>query len=63
MGLEQSRRDDIEGIFYVIMYFLRGNLPWQGLTGVYKQEKYKRIMEIKMRTPVEDLCAGFPSIS
>jgi len=62
MGLEQSRRDDMEGIFYVILYFLRGQLPWQGLAGIYKQDKYKRIMEVKMHTPVEVLCAGFPSI-
>lgn len=49
-GLEQSRRDDIESAFYVLAYFLMGNLPWQGMLGANKQEKYNRIMEKKCDT-------------
>ena len=60
LGLEQSRRDDIEAIGYVLMYLLRGSLPWQGLKANTKHEKYRQIMEMKMATPVEALCKGYP---
>ena len=63
MGIEQSRRDDIEGMLYVLLYFLRGELPWQGLSAKNKEEKYKKIMEIKIATPIEELCRGLPGIS
>merc|ERR1711924_539988 len=61
LGIEQSRRDDLEAVGYVLMYFNRGSLPWQGLKGNSKKEKYDRIMEKKMSTPVEVLCKHFPS--
>lgn len=61
LGIEQARRDDIEGLCNVFLYLLRGNLPWQGLPGTTKAEKYRNIMEKKMQTSVETLCAGFPS--
>ncbi|CAG9316660.1 unnamed protein product [Blepharisma stoltei] len=60
MGIEQSRRDDLESIGYSIVYFYRGNLPWQGVRTGTKQEKYQKIMEKKIGTPVDQLCRGFP---
>ena len=60
LGLEQSRRDDLESLGYVFMYFLRGNLPWQGLDARSKREKYQRILDVKQRTKLSTLCAGHP---
>ncbi len=59
LGIEQSRRDDIEGIGYVLVYLYLGRLPWQG-----KQDKGKpqinKIMEKKLITPPEILCKKMP---
>lgn len=61
LGREQSRRDDLESLGYVLMYFNRTNLPWQGLKAVTKKQKYEKISEKKVSTPVEVLCRGFPA--
>jgi len=61
LGIEQSRRDDLESIGYVMLYFLRGSLPWQNMKANNKKEKYEKIMEKKLGTPVEILCKGFPN--
>ena len=60
-GMTQSRRDDLEAIGYVLMYFLIGKLPWQGMVNKNKDERYLRIMEVKRDTTPEQLCKGFPS--
>ena len=59
-GLTQSRRDDLEAVGYVLMYFLKGKLPWQGLRLKNKEDRYHKIMEIKKLTSPSQLCHGFP---
>ena len=59
-GYEQSRRDDLESIAYIIMYFLRGNLPWQGLKVNKKEDKFKKILQKKKEVTSAQLCLDFP---
>lgn len=58
LGVEQCRRDDLESIGFMLVYFIQGRLPWQGLKARTKQEKYDKISSSKMNTTVEALCAG-----
>ena len=58
--MEQSRRDDLESAGYVLMYFIRGNLPWQGLKIKTKDNRYQKILDKKKATTSEELCANFP---
>lgn len=60
LGYEQARRDDLEGLGYVMLYFIKGKLPWQGLPAKTKKEKYEKIKEKKQNTPIEDLCSKLP---
>lgn len=50
----------MESLGYVLMYFNLGSLPWQGLKAATKRQKYERISEKKMSTPIEVLCKGYP---
>jgi serine/threonine protein kinase len=61
LGVEQSRRDDLESIGYVLVYFLKGGLPWQGLKAKSATKKYKLIMEKKQSITIPALCQGCPS--
>lgn len=58
--LEQSRRDDFESLAFMLIYFSRGSLPWQGIKSKVKAEKYAKIGELKRNTTAEKLCEGLP---
>ena len=58
--MEQSRRDDLESVGYVIMYLIRGNLPWQGLKLKTGEDRYRKILEKKKELSSKELCAEYP---
>ena len=60
-GYTQSRRDDLEAIGYVLVYFLLGRLPWQGMLNKNKDERYMKIMEVKRDTDPHILCKNLPA--
>lgn len=60
-GYEQGRRDDLEAIGHMLIYFLRGSLPWSGLEAKTKEEKYRKIHQKKESVPLDELCTGYPS--
>ncbi|KAI5186003.1 casein kinase 1 [Nematocida sp. AWRm78] len=57
-GINQSRRDDLESLAYMLIYFIKGKLPWQSIKAETKEMRYKLIGEIKASTPISELCAG-----
>ena len=60
-GCEQSRRDDLESIGYVLIYFLKGNLPWQGLKIEKGEDRFHKIYLKKKEINSEILCFGLPN--
>jgi casein kinase I homolog HRR25 len=58
LGVQQSRRDDMESLGYTLLYILQGSLPWQGLKADTRQEKDNRIRDKKLTTPLDVLCHG-----
>ena len=59
-GFEQGRRDDIESIGYVLIYFFFGSLPWQNLKVKQGESYYDKIGKKKINTSFEDLTKGLP---
>jgi len=59
-GIEQSRRDDLESIGYMLIFFLKGKLPWQGLDGSTKSKRSNHIFNVKSSSSLTDLCEGVP---
>jgi casein kinase 1 len=61
LGIQQSRRDDIEGAAFVLIYLAKGHLPWQNVKCTTKAEKYERIKSMKVSTSPQNLCARMPA--
>ena len=59
-GYEHSRRDDLEAAGYVLIYFIKGRLPWQGIQVKTKEERYKKILKKKIEISPEELCENLP---
>jgi len=59
-GVEQSRKDDLESLGHVMLYFLKGSLPWQNIKEENKAKKYEEIMKKKISTPLNVLCKDLP---
>jgi serine/threonine protein kinase len=60
LGVEQSRRDDIEALGYMMVYFLKGRLPWQGMINSNPNKKYDKIKKLKIDIKLQELCNGLP---
>ena len=59
-GYEHSRRDELESLAYIFIYFLKGKLPWQKIKAKDKEEKFKKILEKKLEISSNELCSGIP---
>ena len=60
LGIEQSRRDDLEGLAYVLIYFARGLLPWMGAGINTKMDKYQTITILKRDLPLHQVAGDLP---
>lgn len=61
LGIEQSRRDDLESLGYVLVYLFKGVLPWQGIRQANKKQKYAKIRDRKQNISPRELCKDMPS--
>ena len=59
-GNEPSRRDDLISVGYMLMFLLKGSLPWQKLNNISKEDKIKQIYKIKNYYKHNNLCNDYP---
>lgn len=66
LGIEQSRRDDLESLAYLLLYFLGGRLPWQETERAKSAVKkkggvsFQDIAEWKQQVSASNICPGAP---
>jgi len=62
MGIDQSRRDDLESLAYTLIYLIKGDLPWKSIKSKTKKEKYEHILKMKKNMNLENLSNEIPGI-
>lgn len=60
LGIEPTRRDDLQSLVYIVCYFLYGKLPWQGQTAPNMAEKYNKILALKIQNKPDTLFKNLP---
>jgi hypothetical protein len=60
MEFELSRRDDLEAIAYMLIYFIKGKLPWMECSGQDNKEKNAQIYQSKLKHPPKVICSNLP---
>ena len=58
---EESRRDDLESIGYMIIYLITGKLPWSKVSNPSMIDRYKNVLNLKQNISNQELCKGLPS--
>lgn len=59
-GVELSRKDDLESLGYLLVFFLKGKLPWQTAQKMTQRDRKKMVANLKEKTKVEELCHKLP---
>ena len=59
-GYEHSRRDDLEAVGYVLVYLIKGKLPWQGINSKDKVHRYRKLLKKKEEISPKELCCDLP---
>ena len=62
LGIEQSRRDYLESLGFVLVYMIKGKLPWQGLSSENENDQFQQVLNIMLNTRLETLCSDLPCI-
>ena len=60
-GYQVSRRDDLESVAYMLIYLMKGGLPWDSIKAKSKYERYKKILKMKIYCKPEILCKDLPN--
>lgn len=58
-----GRRDDLESLVYTLLFLHHGELPWGSVQAPTKRERFRLMLEVKMRLRVDELCVGLPPLA